>query len=57
MVEKNDVWIFQIAGGITQASGAKVILRGGALAKNVFWQAAGTVDIGNRHRKKPKTHH
>ena len=42
----NDVWIFQIAGGITQASGAKVILRGGALAKNVFWQAAGTVDIG-----------
>ena len=42
----NDVWIFQIAGGITQASGAKVILTGGALAKNVFWQAAGTVDIG-----------
>jgi hypothetical protein len=42
----NDVWIFQIAGGITQASGVKVILTGGALAKNVFWQVAGVVDLG-----------
>jgi hypothetical protein len=42
----NDVWIFQIAGGITQASGAKVILSGGALPKNIFWQAADVVDIG-----------
>ena len=41
-----DVWIFQIAGGITQASAAKVILTGGALAKNVFWQVFGVVDIG-----------
>jgi hypothetical protein len=41
----NDVWIFQIAGGITQASAAKVILTGGALAKNVFWQAAGVVAL------------
>ena len=42
----NDVWIFQIAQGITQASAAQVILTGGALPKNVFWQAAGVVAIG-----------
>jgi hypothetical protein len=41
-----DVWIFQIAGGITQASATRVILTGGALAKNVFWQAFGVVSIG-----------
>ena len=43
----NDVWIFQIAKGITQASGAKVILAGGALSKNVFWQVADVVSIGS----------
>ncbi len=42
----NDVWIFQIAKGITQASAMKVILTGGALPKNVFWQAAEVVAIG-----------
>jgi hypothetical protein len=42
----NDVWIFQIAGGVTEASGAKVILTGGAQTQNVFWQVAGTVAIG-----------
>lgn len=42
----NDVWIFEISQGITQASAAKVILTGGALAKNVFWQSFGAVDIG-----------
>lgn len=42
----NDVWIFQIAGGITQASAARVILSGGALAQNIVWQVAGTVSIG-----------
>lgn len=42
----NDVWIFQIAGGITQSSAAKVILAGGALPKNIFWQAADVVSIG-----------
>jgi hypothetical protein len=41
-----DVWIFQIAGGITQASATNVTLTGGALAKNVFWQVFGVVDIG-----------
>lgn len=42
----NDVWIFQIAGGVTQANGVRVTLAGGALAKNVFWQSAGAVSIG-----------
>jgi hypothetical protein len=41
-----DIWIFQIAGGITQASATRVHLTGGALAKNVFWQVFGVVDIG-----------
>jgi len=42
----NDVWIFQVAGALTQASATKVILSGGAMAKNVFWQSAGGVAIG-----------
>ena len=42
----NDVWIFQISGGITQGSATRVILTGGALARNVFWQAADVVAIG-----------
>lgn len=42
----NDVWIFQIAGQITQASATRVTLAGGAQPKNIFWQAAGGVAIG-----------
>lgn len=42
----NDVWIFQIAQGITQASATRVILTGGALPKNIFWQVFGVVSIG-----------
>ncbi|HZW48644.1 MAG TPA: ice-binding family protein [Bacillota bacterium] len=42
----NDVWIFQIAGKITQASATNITLTGGAQAKNIFWQAADTVSIG-----------
>ena len=37
----NDTWIFQIAGDVTVASAVKVILAGGAVPKNVFWQIAG----------------
>jgi hypothetical protein len=37
----NDTWIFQIAGNLTLGSGVKVILSGGALAKNIFWQVGG----------------
>ena len=41
-----DVWIFQIAQDLTVANGTNVFLEGGALAKNVFWQVAGAVDVG-----------
>lgn len=41
-----DVWIFQIAGGITQASATQVQLTGGALPKNVFWVVFGVVSVG-----------
>ena len=44
--DANDVWIFQIAQGLTVASGAKIHLTGGALAKNVFWQTFGAVTLG-----------
>jgi len=43
----DDVWIFQIAGNLSIASGAsvpagiKVVLIGGARASNVFWQVGG----------------
>ena len=42
----NDVWIFQIAQGLTVANGARVTLAGGALPKNIFWQAYGAVTLG-----------
>ena len=41
----NDVWIFQISNDVDLSSAKKVILSGGALAKNVFWQVAGKVTI------------
>jgi len=41
-----DVWIFQIAQDLTMSSAAQVLLAGGALPKNVFWQVAGLVDLG-----------
>ena len=42
----NDVFIFQIAGTLTQANAARVTLTGGAQAKNIFWQVADVVAIG-----------
>jgi hypothetical protein len=41
-----DVWIFQVAQNLTMSSGTKILLAGGAQAKNVFWQVAGFVDLG-----------
>ena len=41
-----DVWVFQITGTLTQSAATQVILTGGALPKNVFWQVSGVVDIG-----------
>ena len=42
----NDVWVFQIAGTLDMAAAKKVILTGGAQAKNVFWQVSGAVTVG-----------
>lgn len=42
----NDVWIFQISGDLNMSSSTKIILIGGAQAKNIFWQVAGAVTIG-----------
>jgi hypothetical protein len=41
-----EVWIFQIAQDLTMSSGAQVLLTGGAVAENVFWQVSGLVDLG-----------
>jgi Ice-binding-like/Bacterial Ig-like domain len=42
----NDVWIFQVAGQLKQASATRVTLAGGALPKNIFWQVADSANIG-----------
>lgn len=42
----SDVWIFQIAQTLDISSGKQVILRGGASAKNIFWQVAGQTTLG-----------
>ncbi|GEM_PF-1402437 len=42
----NGVWIFQITGSLTQAASAEVLLAGGALAENIFWQVEGGVLLG-----------
>ena len=45
-----DVWIFKVAGTLDMAAAKSVILSGGALARNIFWQVAGAVNIGaNTH--------
>ncbi|MCC6998997.1 MAG: DUF3494 domain-containing protein [Deltaproteobacteria bacterium] len=41
-----DVWVFQIAQNLTMSSGARIILGGGAVAKNIVWQVSGLVDLG-----------
>lgn len=42
----DDVWIFQIAGNLTMSAAKSVTLSGGAQAKNIFWQVAGSVELG-----------
>ena len=41
----NDVWIFQIASTLDLTPGRQVILSGGALAKNVFWQVGSSATL------------
>jgi hypothetical protein len=40
------VWIFQIAQDLSLSSATNIVLAGGALPKNVFWQVTGAVDVG-----------
>ncbi len=40
-----DVWVFQIAQGLTMDSATNVVLSGGALPANVFWQVSGVVAL------------
>jgi len=41
----NDVWIFQIAQNLDVSTSMRVLLSGGAEAKNIYWQVAGNVTI------------
>ncbi len=43
---RSSVWIFQIAEDLTVANGTRVVLAGGALPRNIFWQVSGQVDLG-----------
>src|SRR5450759_3404176 len=40
------VYIFQVNGTLDMASAAKIILSGGAQAKNIFWQVTDVVTLG-----------
>jgi hypothetical protein len=42
----NDVWIFQIAQGLTVSSGVQVILVGGAQPQNIYWATFGVAQLG-----------
>jgi len=41
----NDVWIFQISGDLDVGTAARTVLAGGAQAKNLYWQVAGSVTL------------
>lgn len=43
---EDEVWIFQISGKLDVASDVTVLLTGGALAENVFWQVTDDVTLG-----------
>lgn len=42
----NDVWIIQVAGGVTTGANTRIALTGGAVAKNVFWQIQTALTVG-----------
>ena len=42
----SDVWIFQIAQGLTIDPGVQIVLKGGALPQNIFWAPTFNVAIG-----------
>src|ERR1039457_1914303 len=42
----DDVWVFQMASTLTVAVSGRVILTGGAQARNVFWQVGSSATLG-----------
>ena len=40
------VWIFQVTGDLKLAAAQEILLSGGAQPAHIFWQVAGTVDLG-----------
>ena len=48
----NDVWIFQIAQGLSVSSGVQVIMAGGALPQNVYWATFAAADLGTTSKFK-----
>ena len=48
----NDVWIFQIAQGLSVAPGVQIILAGGALPQNIFWATFAAADLGTTSKFK-----
>jgi hypothetical protein len=44
--DADDVFIIQTTGVLSQAANTKVLLSGGAQAKNIFWQVASNATIG-----------
>lgn len=42
-----DGWVFQVAKNLMVDEGAHIVLTGGALPKNVVWQVAGRVELGD----------
>lgn len=40
------LWVFQIASALTTGTSSQVILSGGALAKNVYWQVGTSATLG-----------
>lgn len=46
----NDVYIFQAGGNLDVSPNVRIVLSGGIQARNVFWQSAGNVTIGEASR-------
>jgi Ice-binding-like len=43
----NDVWVFQMASTLTVGVGGRVLLTGGAQARNVFWQIGSSATLNS----------
>ena len=41
----NDIWIMQVIGPLSVATNSSMKLLSGAIAKNIFWQIAGEIDL------------